>query len=104
MLTRRPTRGRSVYRAATEVCIQSFTRLYTIVYTGAVIEVLKTQAFSEWFVGLRDREAQRRIQARIDYLAVGGLGNAKRLNSALSELKIDHGPGYRLYFHSVGQC
>jgi putative component of toxin-antitoxin plasmid stabilization module len=46
--------------------------VYTIVYTRAVIEVLKTRAFSNWFAALRDREAQRKIQARIDYLAVGG--------------------------------
>jgi putative addiction module killer protein len=67
-----------------------------------VIEILKTRAFSEWFAALRDRDAKRKIQARIDYLAVGGLGRARRLSSALSELKIDHGPGYRVYFTRRG--
>jgi putative addiction module killer protein len=42
------------------------------------------------------------IQAKIDYLAVGGFGKAKRLSSAVSELKIDHGPGYRVYFTQRG--
>jgi putative addiction module killer protein len=67
-----------------------------------MIEIFKTQAFSDWFGSLRDREAQRRIQVRIDYLAVGGFGKAKRLTSAVSELKIDYGPGYRVYFTQRG--
>jgi putative addiction module killer protein len=67
-----------------------------------VIEILKTQAFSGWFTALRDRGAQRRIQARIDHLAVGGFGKAKRLTSEVSELKIDYGPGYRVYYTQRG--
>lgn len=67
-----------------------------------MIEILKTQAFSDWFSALRDRQAQRRIQARIDRLAVGGFGNAKRLTSSVSELKVDYGPGYRVYFTQRG--
>ena len=67
-----------------------------------MIEIFKTRVFSDWFTALRDREAQRKIQARIDYLAVGGLGKARRLSSAVSELKIDHGPGYRVYFTQRG--
>jgi putative addiction module killer protein len=67
-----------------------------------VIEILTTRVFLDWFAGLRDRKAQRRIQARIDYLALGGLGHAKRLTSTVSELKIDYGPGYRLYFTQRG--
>jgi len=61
-----------------------------------------TRVFSDWFTALRDRDAQRKIQARIDYLAVGGLGKARRLSSVVSELKIDHGPGYRVYFTQRG--
>jgi putative addiction module killer protein len=72
-----------------------------IVYFHRVIEILKTQAFSDWFDSLRDREVRRRIQARIDYLAVGGFGNAKRFTSAVSELKIDYGPGTGCTSHSA---
>lgn len=73
-----------------------------VVYTVRAIEILKTQAFSDWIRGLRDREARRRIQAKIDYLAVGGFGKAKRLTSKVSEIKIDYGPGYRVYFTQNG--
>jgi putative addiction module killer protein len=67
-----------------------------------MIEILKTQVFTEWFEKLRDHQAKRLIQAKIDYLAVGGIGKAKRLTSKVSELKIDHGPGYRVYFTQRG--
>lgn len=76
--------------------------LSPIVYSPPVIEVLKTQAFSDWFSSLRDRQARRMIQARIDRIAAGGFGNAKRLTSRVSELKIDQGPGYRVYFTQRG--
>jgi putative addiction module killer protein len=67
-----------------------------------MVEILKTQIFTKWFEGLRDRQAQQMIQAKIDYLTVGGMGKAKRLTSDISELKIDHGPGYRVYFTQRG--
>ncbi|HVY23871.1 MAG TPA: type II toxin-antitoxin system RelE/ParE family toxin [Steroidobacteraceae bacterium] len=67
-----------------------------------MIEILKTGTFSEWFEHLEDHQAKRIVQAKIDRLAVGGFGNAKRLSSILSELKIDHGPGYRVYFTHRG--
>ena len=67
-----------------------------------MIEILKTRTFSEWFEELGDHQAKRTIQAKIDRLAVGGFGNSKRLSSAVSELKIDHGPGYRVYFTQRG--
>lgn len=67
-----------------------------------MIEISKTGTFSDWFEDLGDRQAQRMIQAKIDYLAVGGFGKAKRLNSTVSELKINHGPGYRVYFTQHG--
>lgn len=54
--------------------------------------------FEEWFSRLRDRRAQAKIAARIDRLAAGNFGDAKRLRGKLWELRIDWGPGYRVYF------
>jgi putative addiction module killer protein len=62
-----------------------------------VIEVRKTDAFAKWFEGLRDVRAKARIQVRIDRLSPGLFGDAKFFDS-IGELRIDYGPGYRLYF------
>ena len=57
-----------------------------------------TREFESWFDRLRDRSARYRIQARIDRLAGGNFGDFKSVGDGLQELRIDHGPGYRLYF------
>ncbi|WP_371346613.1 type II toxin-antitoxin system RelE/ParE family toxin [Ancylobacter sp. IITR112] len=62
-----------------------------------MIEVRQTAEFVAWFRGLRDRQARARIDTRIVRLAGGNVGDAKRVGS-ISELRIDYGPGYRLYF------
>lgn len=67
-----------------------------------MIEVRKTDAFAAWFEGLRDRTARLRIQVRIDRLASGNPGQHRSLTQGVSELKIDHGPGYRVYYHQRG--
>ncbi len=59
--------------------------------------------FGEWFDRLRDWQAQARIAARIDRLALGLFGDAKVLRDGVSELRIDHGPGYRVYFARSGR-
>jgi putative addiction module killer protein len=67
-----------------------------------MIEIRTTEVFDAWFEGLRDRLAQRRIQARIDRLAVGNRGDWKPVGSPVVELRLDHGPGYRLYYVERG--
>ena len=62
-----------------------------------------SRPFEEWFDSLRDRRAQTRIDARIARLAVGNPGDFKSLGEGLYELRIDHGPGYRLYFAFAGK-
>lgn len=52
----------------------------------------------EWLAGLNDTQARARIAARIARLAVGNLGDCKALGAGVSELRIDWGPGYRVYF------
>lgn len=66
-----------------------------------MIEVRKTAEFTDWFTGLRDVRAQARIRVRIDRLELGLLGDAKFFDG-IGELRIDYGPGYRLYFVKRG--
>jgi putative addiction module killer protein len=61
-------------------------------------DVRSTQEFNDWLGGLRDRRAKARIAARLFGLAGGLVGDAKSLGKGLSELRIDEGPGYRVYF------
>lgn len=58
--------------------------------------------FSEWMESVKDIRAQARIGQRIDRLAVGNLGDVKPLGEGLAELRIDYGPGYRIYFGQHG--
>lgn len=62
-----------------------------------MLEVRETIVFSEWLEALRDAEARTRIQARILRLRHGNFGDVKPVGEGVSELRIDYGPGYRLY-------
>jgi putative addiction module killer protein len=66
------------------------------------LNVIETDAFAKWFSELRDSKARTRIQARIDRLIVGNPGDVKPIGSGLSEMRIDYGPGYRVYFLRKG--
>jgi putative addiction module killer protein len=63
-----------------------------------MIEVRKTEAFAKWIDGLQDICARARIQARIERLAGGNPGDVKAVGEGVSELRIDYGPGYRVYY------
>ncbi|PKL47632.1 MAG: addiction module antitoxin RelB [Nitrospira bacterium HGW-Nitrospira-1] len=67
-----------------------------------MIEICKTEMFERWFTGLRDRSAVARIKSRIDRLQLGLLGDAKSVGEGVSEMRIDYGPGYRVYFVQRG--
>ncbi len=68
-----------------------------------MIEIRKTDEFSRWLDGLRDIQARARVQARLDRMGEGNLGNVKPVGEGVSELRIDFGPGYRVYFKSRGR-
>jgi len=68
-----------------------------------MIELHKTSEFAIWLDGLRDLRARARIQVRMERLAAGNAGDAKTVGGGVSELRIDYGPGYRVYFTSRGQ-
>jgi putative addiction module killer protein len=63
-----------------------------------MIEIRKTEVFGRWMDGLRDIRARARVQVRIERLASGHMGDAKPVGEGVSELRIDYGPGYRVYF------
>ncbi len=67
-----------------------------------MIEIRQTERFAKWFGRLRDRTVRSRIQARIDRTRFGNLGDVKSVGSGVSEMRIDVGPGYRLYFTRRG--
>ena len=62
-----------------------------------MVEVIQSVAFTGWFESLRDMQARSRIQARIVRLRIGNFGDVKPVGEGVSELRIDYGPGYRLY-------
>lgn len=72
-------------------------------YYSGVIEVLQTAVYAQWFASLRDRTARARIDIRIRRLSLGNLGDTKPVGEGVSELRIDYGPGYRIYFTQRGQ-
>lgn len=71
-------------------------------YPTPMIEVRQTEVFSKWLHKLNDRQARSRIQIRIDRLRLGLHGDVKPVGHGVSELRIDYGPGYRLYFTQRG--
>lgn len=69
-----------------------------------MIEVIQSETFARWLGKLKDRAAVMRINARIRRLTeTGNFGDAKAVREGISEMRIDHGPGYRLYFTLSGQ-
>ena len=63
-----------------------------------MIEIRKTEHFAKWIDGLQDIRGRARIQAKIERLAMGNPGDTKTVGEGVSEMRIDHGPGYRVYY------
>jgi len=68
-----------------------------------MIEIRKTDNFAKWIDGLQDIRARARILVRIERLRAGNPGDVKPVGEGISELRIDYGPGYRVYFKKIGQ-
>ena len=73
-------------------------------YNEAVIEIRETEAYARWFGRLRDREARARIDIRIRRRSLGNPGDVRPVGRGLSELRVDYGPGYRVYFSRRGEA
>ena len=67
-----------------------------------MIEVRQTAEFSDWLRHLKDGKAKARIAVRIERMKLGNLGDTKRLGGALMGIRVDYGPGYRVYFVRQG--
>jgi putative addiction module killer protein len=78
-------------------------KMYPCGYTADVIEIRTTDVFNQWLDGLLDLRGRARIQARIERLAAGNAGDTKPVGEGISELRIDCGPGYRVYFKMHGR-
>ncbi|MDG6347854.1 type II toxin-antitoxin system RelE/ParE family toxin [Luteimonas sp. 8-5] len=63
-----------------------------------MLEILRSDSFDAWLRGLRDRQAKTRIEVRIRRLSLGNPGQHRVLKRGICEIKIDHGPGYRIYY------
>ena len=74
--------------------------------TPTVLQVYQTaagrQPFTQWLEGLADRQARARIRTRLDRLALGNFGDHRPLDGGVYELRVDWGPGYRVYYARVG--
>ncbi|MER0204239.1 MAG: type II toxin-antitoxin system RelE/ParE family toxin [Nitrosomonas sp.] len=67
-----------------------------------MLEIRKTRVFVDWLNDLHDIRARSRILVRIERLAMGNPGDVKPVGEGVSEMRIDYGPGYRVYFKSFG--
>jgi putative addiction module killer protein len=67
-----------------------------------MIRVRQTEVFAAWLEGLADRQARARIEVRVRRLSLGNPGDVKPVGSGVSEMRIDYGPGYRVYFVRKG--
>ncbi len=68
-----------------------------------VIELRKTELFGQWLDGLRDIRARARVQTRLERLAGGNPGDVEPVGEGVSELRINYGPDYRVYFKQRGR-
>jgi len=68
-----------------------------------MFEIRKTETFAHWLDGLGDIRARARVQARIERLATGNAGDVRPVGEGVSEMRIDYGPGYRVYFTKRGR-
>ena len=77
--------------------------MYPSDYNEVMIKIRKTEVYAKWLNDLRDVRGRARILVRIERLASGNPGDVKPVGEGISELRIDYGPGYRVYYKKHGQ-
>ena len=73
-------------------------------YNTVVVEIRQTEVYARWFRRLRDRQARVRIDSRIRRMSLGNFGDVRPVGEGVSEIRIDYGPGYRVYYAQRGQA
>ena len=68
-----------------------------------MVELIKSAKFERWLISLRDANGVARIQARLDRTTMGNPGDVRPVGAGVSEMRIDYGPGYRVYFMQRGR-
>lgn len=92
--------GRLWYNRARQQA--GWQKMYPLGYNVPMIEIRQTETYADWFAKLRDRKARARIDVRIRRLSLGNPGDVRSVGEGVSELRIDYGPGYRVYFVQRG--
>ena len=82
---------------------KSLDSVYVITYVISMKDIRRTGEFIQWFQQLRDSRAKYRIYKRVERLAEGNPGDVKPAGEGISEMRIDYGPGYRIYFKDTGR-
>ena len=104
----RPMRG-AVYvpclaRVLADIGHSPLRSRYPVAYNRVMVEIRQTDAYARWFRRLRDRQARVRIDNRIRRLSLGNPGDVRPVGEGVSEIRIDYGPGYRVYFAQRGEA
>ena len=81
---------------------QAGDRIQGVVENSPLYEIIQDTTFTRWVGRLRDKNAVNRIYARIDNAEMGLLGDVRSIGGQIYEMRIDYGPGYRLYFLRQG--
>ena len=68
-----------------------------------ILVIRKTETYARWLDGLRDVRARARVQVRVERLAAGNPGDVRPVGEGVSEMRIDYGPGYRVYYTQHGR-
>lgn len=82
---------------------EAFDPLPLVLYKGQAFQLAETDAFHRWLGSLADRRAKARIVDRLKRASNGNFGDVKPAGSGVSEMRIDYGPGYRVYFFRRGK-
>jgi putative addiction module killer protein len=95
-------RTASELHAGRSIQVQTIDKLYPAGYNLSMIEIRKTELFAKWLDNLNDIKAKARVLVRIERLASGNAGDVKPVGEGVSEMRINYGPGYRVYFIQRG--
>ena len=88
---------------ASRICPFLLRSKYPVAYNMAMVEIRQTEVYARWFRQLLDRQARVRIDSRIRRLSLGNPDDVRLVGERVSEIRIDYGPGYRVYFSQRGE-